>query len=197
MKIVSPNALYFFKHDAMKKILLLLLVSSSYLFIACSSANPETYFGLAVLNSNLMHGFAGNGMLRELESPSVKMVDGDVNNLAPMTRKEMVDAKVQTLEANLKKLKGLKETDDTRNLLQASAAIYDYVLPVYKNEYQELAKLYDTNAPRENIQSYSQSISDKYYPGYLQLVEKMTTAGKAFADKNGIKVNWDVRTSPR
>jgi len=181
----------------MRKLLLLLLLAGGCCqFIACNSATPEEYFGVAILNLNMMHGFAGTGLQRELESPSVKMIDGNKDNIAPMKRKEVIDDKIQILENNLEKLKALKETDDTRDILKASAAIYDYVLPVYKKEYTELAKLYDENAPTEKIQSYAQAISDKYYSGYEQLFQKLTTAGKTFADKHGIKVNWDVKTSP-
>jgi len=182
----------------MRKFLLLLLLAGVYCqFIACNSSTPEEYFGVAILNLNMMHGFAGTGLQRQLESPSVKMIDGNKDNIAPMTRKEVIDDKIQILENNQEKLKALKETDDSRDILKASAAIYDYVLPVYKKEYMELAKLYDENSPNEKIQSYAQAISDKYYAGYEQLFQKLTTAGKSYADKNGIKVNWDVRTSPR
>jgi len=180
-----------------KLILLPLLTGCICQFIACNSATPEEYFGVAILNHNMMHGFAGTGLQRELESPSVKMIDGNKDNIAPMKRKEIIDDKIKILEDNQEKLKALKETDDTRDMLKASAAIYDYVLPVYRNEYTQLAKLYDENSPGEKIQSYSQAISDKYYAGYQQLFQKLTTAGKTFADKHGIKVNWDVRTSPR
>lgn len=144
-----------------------------------------------------MHGFAGTGLQREMETPSVKMIDGDKDKFAPMKRKEIIDDRIQTLEANQEKLKGLKETDDARDILKASSALYMYVLPVYKNEYRELARLYDGNASRENIESYTQSISDKYYAGYEKRFQKVTDAGKAFAEKHGIKVNWDVQTSPR
>jgi hypothetical protein len=181
----------------MKKFILLLLLTGCYWqFVACNSASPETYFGIAVLNCNMMHGFAGTSLQRELESPSVKMVDGNIDNVAPMKRKEIIDNKIEILETNLAKLKALKKTDDTRYMLEASVALYDYVLPVYKNEYRELARLYDENSSTENVHTFAQSISDKYYSTYLQLFEKLTKAGKKFAEKHAINVNWDVRTSP-
>jgi hypothetical protein len=114
-----------------------------------------------------------------------------------MKRKEIIDDKIQMLEAIREKLKSLKETGDTRDILRTSSALYDYVLPVYKNEYMELARLYDENAPKESIDAFTQSISDKYYTGYEQLFQKLTLAGKSFAIKHDIKVNWDVQTSPR
>lgn len=180
-----------------KFILLSLLASCSWQFIACNSASPGEYFDIAILNCNMMQGFAGTGLQRELESPSVKMIDGNKDQFATMKRKEIINDKIQTLGTNQEKLKTMKETGDTRDILKTSAALYDYVLPVYKNEYSELARLYDENASKESIDQYAQAISDKYYTGYEKRLQKLTEAGKAFAGKNNIKVNWDVRTSPR
>jgi hypothetical protein len=166
-------------------------------FMGCNSVTPEKYFDIAVLNCNGLHGFAGTGIQRELESPSVKMIDGDKDKIAPMKRTEVIDEKIQFIEENKEKLKQLNETDDTRNMLQASTALYDYVLPVYKNEYRQLAALYDENAPREKIDLLAKSISDKHYPKFVKLFDKLTDAGKSFAAKHHINVQWDVQTSPR
>lgn len=167
-------------------------------FIACNSVTPEKYFDIAVLNCNRLHGFAGTGIQRELETPSVKMIDGDKGKNVPMMkRKEVIDEKIQFIEESREKLKKLNATDDTRRMLQASTALYDYVLPVYKDEYRQLAALYDENAPREKIDLLAKSISDKHYPKFVKLFDKLTDAGKSFAAKHHINVQWDVQTSPR
>ena len=181
-----------------KYLLWLVLAAASVQFPACNTASPEQYFAIAILNTNMMHGFAGNGALqRELESPSVQMVDGNKDRIETMKRKDVIDSRIQTLEAGHDKVKNLKVTDDTREMLQASDALYKYVLPVYKNEYLQLAKMYDENASPEEIRSYSQLISDKYYPGFAQLHEKLVATGKTYAEKHKINVQWDVQTSPR
>jgi hypothetical protein len=53
--------------------LVLLCVSGWSLIVlgACDTATPEQYFSRAVLNSNLLYGFAGAGMHRQLASPPV------------------------------------------------------------------------------------------------------------------------------
>lgn len=180
-----------------KQLLRLLFIGSFVFFAACDSASPEKYFSIAVLNTNLMHGFAGDALHRQLESPSVKMVGNDPNKTEPMPRKEVIDNKIQLLEEAMNKVKSLKETDDTKDMIQASLALYNYVLPVYKNEYIQLAKLYDDAAPAEQIQSFTQSVSDKHYTKFVALHDKLTDAGKAFATRHNINVQWDVRTSPR
>ncbi len=171
-------------------------IACSLFLVSCDTATPENYFDRAVLNCNLMHGFAGSGLLRQLESPSVKLSETGNGEAVPMKRKEVIDDDITSLETNFEKVKKLKETDDTRDILQASVALYEYVLPVYKNEYEQLAKLYDEGAPRQQIDSLAQAIETKYGPGFARLFDRLTAAGKPYAARHGIKVNWGVSTEP-
>jgi hypothetical protein len=174
----------------MKKIFFLVLFIC-LVITACNTATPGKYFDTAVLNCNMMMGFANEGLLRELDQPSVKMVNGDKDHTVAMKRKEVIDTKIKFLEANLEELKQLKETPDTRDILQASLALNEYILPVYKNEYLQLAKLYDDGASKEARQSMSMAIRGKYFTGFDERFSKLTTAGKSYAERHAIKVTWD------
>lgn len=155
----------------------------------CGSETPEKVFGITVLNSNALSGFANQGMLRQIESPSVKLSESN-SDPAPMKSKEIVNSKIEFAETNLKKIKDLKVTDETRDIINASAALYEYVIPVYKTEYIQLAELYDTGAPKEKIDMISKSINDKYFSGFEELYKNLISAGKKYAEKYKIKVNW-------
>lgn len=158
-------------------------------FSACSPVTPEKYFDVAVLNSNFLMGFANDGQLRELESPSMKMSKKNGEPEA-MKRSEVISMKIQFVETNLNKLKDLDETADAKDILEASRALYEHVLPVYKTEYKELASLYDDGASKEQIQKQARLIHDKFYPHYEELYERLITLGKSYAAKHDIKVNW-------
>lgn len=160
-------------------------------FTGCSSDTPEKYFSIAVLNTNALNGFANQGMLRELESPSVKLSETS-SEPVPMKRSEAVNSKIEFAETNLEKIKGLKETEDTMDMLEASQALYEFIIPVYKKEYMQLAELYDAGAPQDRIQSLSASIHDKYSSRYDELYNKLIDIGKKYAEKHNIKVNWGV-----
>lgn len=156
---------------------------------SCSTETPEKTFSIAVLNSNLIVGFAGSGMVRQLESPSVKLDEGS-NEAVPMKRNDVVNSKIEFSETNLKNIKGLKETDDTKEMLDASKALYEFVIPVYKTEYIQLAELYDTGAPKEKIATFSESIHNKYFFRYDELYKNLINTGKKYAEMHNIKVNW-------
>ena len=144
-----------------------------------------------------MHGFANRALQMQLESPSVKMVEGSKDKTEPMKRKEVIEDQIKSIETNYEKVKDLKETDETKDILKASLSLYEYVLPVYKNEYLQLAKLYDDGASKEQIQSMETLIENKYSNNFHQLYNNLTVAGKPYAEKNNIKVNWDINTSPQ
>jgi hypothetical protein len=158
--------------------------------------SPKTCFDRAVLNCNMIHDFASKGMERQLESPSVKLTDAKTGATAPMTRKEVVDDKLAFVEQSLGKVRQLRQTDDNREMVQASIALHEYVLPVYRDEYHQLAKLYDDGAPKGAIAQLAASIATKYSAQFRALSDRLTAAGKAYASRHDIKVMWDIHTSP-
>jgi len=190
---VNPH----FKYTNMKKrISTLLLFSTCCSLLACNMATPENYFDRAVLSCNMMAGFANDQFHRELEQPSAKLKEGTKDQTEPMKRKEVIDNQIQFVEENYAKLKDLKETDDTKDILKTSVALYEYTLPVYKNEYTQLAKLYDDGAPAQQIETLTQSILDKYAAGFEERYNAVISAGKPFAARHHINVQWDIKTSP-
>ena len=173
----------------MKIISCQLLVLCCLLFTSCNPSTPEYYFDIAVLNTNMLTGFASDGLARELESAS-EQLDPATGKAVPILRKEEMKQKIQFLDEGFAKLKDLKETPDTKEMLQSSIALYEYVLPVYKKDYMELANLYDQGAAKEKTESMAESIHQKYYPKFDELYKKVTNVGKQYADRHSIKVNW-------
>ncbi len=180
-----------------EKILQLFLTAACCcLFASCDDATPGNYFDRAVLNCNLIHDFAGKGLQRQLDSPSVKLTDAKTGASAPMKRKEVIDDKIASLAQSLAKVRKLRQTDDTKDIVQASIALHEFVLPVYQTEYMQLAKLYDDGAPRAQIEAQASAIATKYRAGFEALFDRLTAAGKPYAARHEIKVVWNIQTSP-
>lgn len=164
-------------------------ISAIFLFASCNTATPENYFDKAVLNTNMMMGFGTNGMKRQLENGTAKM-DPVTTQATPVKSTEALNSTITFLEDAVKKIRSLKETADTKEMLQASIALHEYVIPVYKNEYMQLAKMYDEGKPSEETDAFAESINNKYYPRFDELVNKLTAIGKVYAAKHNITVNW-------
>jgi hypothetical protein len=125
----------------------------------CNKPSPEKAFGIAILNSNMLVDFSNGGLERELESPSVKM-GKTKDEYFPVKRKEIIETKIGFVEENYEKLKDFSQTDDTKEIIQNSMELHEFILPVYKNEYMQLAKLYDEDASKEKINQQKQTIHD-------------------------------------
>ena len=162
------------------------------LLASCNNATPENYFDEAVLNVNLITPFGGQAALYALAHPSVKLVLGTKDQTTPMTRKEIVEDQIQRVEANLTKIKALPDSEETRDLVQTSIKLHEFVLPVYKTEYRQLAKLYDEGASEQERGSTAGEIDSKYLTGYHALFKRLVELGKAYAEKHHIKVEWQT-----
>lgn len=113
-----------------------------------------------------------------------------------MKRAEVVKDKLTRVEENFTQVKGLSSNDDNKEMLAASIALYEFVLPVYKNEYTALAALYDANAPAAQIAAAEKNITDKYEAKFEELYNAVVKTGTAYAQKHGIPVQ-QVNPSPR
>jgi hypothetical protein len=161
------------------------------LLTSCNNATPANYFDEAVLNVNLITPFGGQAALRSLAHPSVKLVPGTKDQTTPMTRKEIVEDQIQRVEGNLTKIKGLPGSEETRDMVQTSIKLHEFVLPVYKAEYRELAKLYDEGGSQQERVSKAQEIDAKFLAGYQALFHRLVELGKIYAANHKIKVEWN------
>lgn len=160
------------------------------LLISCEQPGPEKYFNIAVLNSNMVVGFANEGFQRELNQPSVTLIQGTRDQTRPMKRRDVVNDRIRFVEGNLEKLKELRETADTKEILQASIRLHEFILPVYKTEYLQLAEMYDDGKPNDKIRNSADAIHDKYSAGFEERYNALINSGKMYATKHKIPVNW-------
>lgn len=168
----------------------LFIVSLFFLFTACSTS-PEKYFDVAVLNTNSINTFASDAMTRRLVQANTKYeaVEPDQNLENPASK--IIETQVMIVEKNLTAIRELKETDETKEMLQTSIALHEYVLPVYKNEYMTLARECDKGKPKEVLEIMAADIDRKYAGKFEELFNRLTVLGKEYAGKHDINVTWD------
>lgn len=173
----------------MKKYAVFLLMFYCSAFLAgCDMATPEKYFDVAVLNSNRVAGFAGNSLSRELESPSV-MLDANGKQVV-IKRQSLVEEYTRFTEEVLSRLGKFSKTEDNKDIVSSSEAMYNYMLPVYKKEYTALAKLYDDGGTKEQTEAMDTQIKTTYGPKFKELYHDLISKGKLYAARHKIPVNW-------
>ncbi|WP_343673908.1 hypothetical protein [Chitinophaga sp.] len=169
----------------MKKFLILAALAA---LPACTNPTPENYFDTAVLNTNIINDFGSDALTKMLIAQNVKY-NGKLPN-GPNAATKLIDGKVQYIEKELVKIKDLKETEETKTMLQTSVALFEYVLPVYKNEYKALAKMSDDGGTQEDVLSLGKEIDEKYGERFDSLFDVLTAEGKKYAAAHDIKVTW-------
>ncbi|MVT09395.1 hypothetical protein [Chitinophaga tropicalis] len=162
------------------KVLCLSVLGLCLVFLtACNTVTPRQYFEKAVLNTNTFADFGTEHMMRELTSAQPAY---------PATK--MMEHRAQRVEMVLNDLKTLRQTEETKDMVQTSIALHEYILPIYKNEYMALARLCDNKAPKEEIDAKEEEIVSKYGQKVDELFSKLTDIGKEYAKKNDINVTW-------
>lgn len=88
---------------------------------------------------------------------------------------------IKTLNAN---------SDDRKAFKEKSLALYEFVIPIYKNDYTNYAKLCDSKADPTKKEEAVKLIEQKYSSTFEKMYIDLMDAGKAFANQNKLNVNW-------
>jgi len=175
----------------MKHSLFIIFMSMSLFFTACQSPSPETFFGKVVLNTNLVADFAPERYGKQLEQETVEFADMPSSKKVGDEAQKSVGIKIQVVEKALKDIKELNVSDaDAKALKEQSIALFEKVLPVYKNEYTAYAKLCDGKGSAEEKQALLQKIEKNDMPSINEVFDNVYALGKAYAEKHNLNVNW-------
>lgn len=161
-----------------------ILVTCLLFLMACRTTTPEKFFGIAVLNTNLISDFGTPALAKHINAE--RSVPSDTKNGNAETR---VKTSIQVIENSLKNIRELNETAETIEIKKLSARLFEYVLPVYKKEYLDYARLCDQHAPQQQKDVIIQSINEKYNTEFEKLYTLLISKGKAYAAANGINVH--------
>ncbi|WP_209577835.1 MULTISPECIES: hypothetical protein [unclassified Sphingobacterium] len=175
----------------MKQLLVIILMLSSMFFTACQSPSPDKFFGKVVLNTNLIADFAPERYGKSLEQETVEFADMPSSKKVGDEAQKSVEIKIQVVEKALKDIKELNVSDaEAKALKEQSIALFEKVLPVYKNEYTAYAKLCDRKGSAEEKQALLQKIEKNDMPEINSAFDNVYTLGKAYAEKHNLNVNW-------
>lgn len=156
------------------------------------SETPDKFFGVAILNTNTISDFGTPRLAKQLNDNTIEYPDIPSSKKNGDEASIVVKNKILYLEKVLKDLNALSANGDQREEIKKQAiTLYEFVLPVYKNEYTAYAKLCDTKAPQEQKDQILTSIEQKYSAEFEKRLMSLVTLGKEFATENNLNVKWD------
>ena len=99
--------------------------------------------------------------------------------------------KILYLEQSLDKVKKLSASgDEQKEIKELSTRLYEMVIPVYKKEYMDYAKLCDAHGDQSAKDAIVKGIDEKYRADFEKSYSNLMEKGKAYAAANDIQVNW-------
>lgn len=166
-------------------------VAFSLCLQSCSES-ADKFFGIAVLNTNMINDFGTPILAKHIDDNTLEFDDIPSSKNKGDEAENDVKNKILYLEKSLNDIKALSDGDEMRKKIKnESIALYEFVIPVYKNEYMAYAKLCDSKAPKEQKDEIIKSIEQKYYADFEAKYESLLSNGKAFAQQNNINVNFN------
>lgn len=179
----------FFKLFTAKLSIALILAFS--IFLQSCSEPADKFFGVAVLNTNTITDFGTPILARHINDTTKEYADIPSSKKKGDEAVRHVQNNILFMEKTLKDIKALSANDDNRKVIkEQSIALYEFVIPVYKNEYTSYAKLCDAKAPQAQKDEIIKSIQQKYNAEFEKKYTSLLSNGKAFAEDNNLNVNW-------
>ncbi|AMR31658.1 hypothetical protein A0256_09595 [Mucilaginibacter sp. PAMC 26640] len=173
------------------KFSLALLLTCSLLMQSCSEP-ADKFFDVAVLNTNTIVDFGTPKLAKHINDETTEFPD------IPSSKKKGDEASIYVknnilfMEKALKDIKALTANDDHRKAIkEQSVALYEFVIPVYQNEYTAYAKLCDAKASQAQKDEIIRSIEEKYSAQFEKHYAALLSKGKAFAKDNNLNVTWN------
>ncbi|GGG49234.1 hypothetical protein [Epilithonimonas arachidiradicis] len=167
------------------------MVAIFTLSLQSCSESPDKFFGIAVLNTNIINDFATPTLAKHINDETVEFADIPSSKNKADEAITFVNNKIAYLEKSLNDIKALNaNSDDRKAIKEKSVALYEYVIPVYKNEYTNYAKLCDSKADQAKKDEIINVIEQKYAAKFEQMYIDLMDDGKAFAKENNLNVNW-------
>lgn len=169
----------------------LALLLTLSLFLQSCSEPADQFFGAAILNTNTISDFGTPILAKHVNDETLEFPDIPSSKKKGDEAVKHMQSNILYMEKSLTDIKALSANDDSRkSIKEKSTALYEFVIPVYKNEYTAYAKLCDSKAPQAQKDAIIKSIEQKYNAGFESKYSALLDEGKAFAAENNINVDW-------
>jgi hypothetical protein len=165
-------------------------VACTAVLLACNFASPENYFDRAVLNSNAISRF-GSTEIKEWLSSKPEIYDQQKKAMVPSSYVDFFKFKMSYAEKALNDIADLKETAETKPMLDASKALFSFVLQKEKSAYLDIARMKDQNMPDAAIRQAIARFDDQNLQPFSDKYDVLIKLGKTYADKHHIQVSFN------
>jgi hypothetical protein len=161
------------------------------LFFQSCAEPADKFFATAILNTNTISDFATPTLAKHINDETTEFPDIPSSKKNGDEAGKLVQNNILYMEKSLNDIKALNaNSDDRKAMKEKSVALYEFVIPVYKNEYTNYAKLCDSKADQAKKDALANAIEQKYSAKFETMYTDLLNTGKTFAAENKLNVDW-------
>ena len=173
----------------------LIFIISILLFLqSCNFHKPEDYFGRTTLNVNnlrLVGRTHFEQMILGKENSSLyASIDGKLQK-TDNCELYVKTAMTPSYEHYITQIEELKPTADTKEMIDASLDLFNFILEKHNIDYIKIAKLIDANADKKIIEAAITKFEEDNFPIIGIKVNHLFKIAKPYAQKHHLNVTWE------
>ena len=160
---------------------------------SCSVDTPESYFGKTTLNVNKYIDMGARDFQRMVElhdqGALYAKVDGE---FIPSDSYEshIKTYKILDIETDIENIKRLKSTDDTKEMINASLEVFNFIKSKYETDYIRIAKLLDDKVDKEKIDTAILKFEEQNLSEFTKKINALYDIALPYAKDNGMDVKF-------
>lgn len=176
----------------MSQFLVKALMIISCLSLQSCTEPADKFFETAILNTNIIADFASPKLAKYISDEAAEIPNIPSSKKNGDEAGKVVQNKILFIDSALNNIKGLNAGSDDRKVIQEkSIALFEFVIPIYKNEYAKYAVLCDSKADPAEKEALADAIDKKYGATFEAMYLELMDAGKVFAEENNLNVDWN------
>ena len=161
--------------------------------VSCNRPNADQFFQTTILNTNIINDFASDRFGKQLTYDAIARAKNSSTTPAERTNAQsIVNNKAAYIKQTIEKIEDLTPPDADAEVIKVKALdLYRFVLPVYENEYLEMAKMADSDSLQAVLEEKDLQIQEKYGHTFFERFDEFYALGKSYAEKHKLNVKFD------
>lgn len=175
------------------KLTILTLFFLAIITQSCSVDKPESYFSKTTLNVNKYINMGTKDFQHMIGSQNQGGLFAKVDDkFVPSDNFEahVKTYKIFNIETDIESIKKLKPTEDTKELIEASLEVFNFIKSKYETDYIKIAKLMDQKAGQAIIDTAIREFEEQNLEELDKKIEALHTVALPYAKANGIEVSF-------
>ncbi len=170
------------------------IITLLLLFVSCQKETPQKVIEKTVLKANLLMANYGIGyfeQLKELQKNEyLTYYDSDGEEYAATYSQYLHKVTIPDLEKSLREIQRLAVNEDSKELISTSVALFEFCIDFYKQDYAEIAYMYDEGKTQQEINQLLREFKAKSLEEFKEKNRTLEEAAKIYAEKKGVNLKF-------